>query len=125
MDLINQERQNQGLSPLGYQFPLAAAARDHSQDMACNGFFSHTGSDGSSPASRADAQGYSFSTIGENIYAGGGPYNSPEQAFNAWMNSPGHRTNMLNPEFGEIGVGHSFNASSPYGGYFTALFGKP
>ena len=125
VNLINQERQNQGISPLTSQSPLAVAARNHSQDMACNDFFSHTGSDGSTPASRAAAQGYSFTTIGENIYAGSGPYNSPEQAFNAWMNSPGHRTNMLNPEFSEIGVGHGFDALSPYGGYFTAMFGKP
>lgn len=124
-DLINQERGNEGISPLVYQSPLAAASRGHSHDMACNSFFSHTGSDSSSPASRAVDQGYSFTTIGENIYAGSGPYNSPDQAFNAWMNSPGHRTNMLNPEFTEIGVGHAFCASSPYGGYFTAMFGKP
>ena len=125
IDLINQERINQGFTPLNVQSQLSSAARGHSQDMACNDIFSHTGSDGSSPFDRIAWQGYSFSAAAENIYAGSGPYNSPQEAFNAWMNSPGHRDNMLNPVYTDIGIGYSYNAASTYGGYSTAVFAKP
>ncbi len=125
IELINQERINQGLTPLIAQSQLTNAARSHSQDMGCNNIFSHTGSDGSSPFDRIAWQGYSFTTAAENIYAGSGPYDSPQEAFNAWMNSPGHRDNMLNPVYTDIGIGYSYNPASTYGGYFTAVFAKP
>jgi uncharacterized protein YkwD len=104
---------------------LTAAARQHSRDMACNNFFSHYGSDGSSPFDRIAWSGFSYSAAAENIYAGSGSYNSPQQAFNGWMNSSGHRTNMLNPTYTHIGVGYIYNANSTYGGYFTANFARP
>lgn len=119
--MINQERANQGLGPLAAQGQLAAAARIHSQDMACNNFFSHTGSDGSTFASRIYAQGYGFSAAGENLYAGGGA----ADAFYAWMNSAGHRANMLNPGYTEAGIGYIYEPNSPYGSYFTAEFAAP
>lgn len=125
IDLINQERINQGVAPLNTQSQLSSAARGHSQDMACNNIFSHTGLDGSSPFDRIAWQGYSFSAAAENIYAGSGPYDSPQEAFNAWMNSPGHRDNMLNPVYSDIGIGYSYTSTSTYGGYFTAVFAKP
>ncbi len=123
--LINQERQNQGLAPLSMNAALREAARAHSRDMACNGFFAHTGSDGSSPADRVARYGYSFSYLGENIYAGNGSYNSPQAAFQAWMNSAGHRENMLSPHFVHVGIGYRYEPNSPYGGYWTADFGSP
>jgi uncharacterized protein YkwD len=125
IDLINQERINNGFAPLNTQSQLSSAARSHSQDMACNNIFSHTGSDGSSPFDRIAWQGYSFSEAAENIYAGSGPYDSPQEAFHAWMNSPGHRDNMLNPVYADIGIGYSYSPTSTYGGYFTAVFAKP
>ena len=125
MALINQERQAHGLAPLTMQANLRAAARAHSEDMACNGFFSHTGSDGSTPADRVRRFGYTFSYLGENIYAGNGPYNSPQAAFDAWMNSPPHRENMLNPNFIHVGIGYRYLSNSPYGSYWTADFGHP
>ncbi|NIS80401.1 MAG: CAP domain-containing protein [Anaerolineales bacterium] len=125
IDLINQERADQGLDPLSRKSALTAAARSHSEDMACNDFMSHTGSDGSRPADRVAAQGYSFSWIGENIYAGNGSYNSPNQAFNWWMDSAPHRANLLNTNYQSIGIGYIFSSDSQYGGYFTAVFTRP
>ncbi|HEY70742.1 MAG TPA: CAP domain-containing protein [Anaerolineae bacterium] len=125
MSLINQERSSRGISPLIVSSQLTAAARQHSRDMACNDFFSHTGSDGSSPFDRMAWSGFSFTAAAENIYAGSGPYNSPQQAFNGWMNSTGHRTNMLNATYTHVGIGYIYCASSTYGGYFTANFARP
>ena len=125
LDLINQERQNRGIPPLHMDARLVAAARGHSQDMGCNGFFSHTGSDGSSPFDRMRRQGYTFTAAAENIFAGSGSYNSPQAAFNGWMNSDGHRENMLNAAYVDVGIGYANVPGSPYGGYFTADFGHP
>ncbi len=125
LSLINQERQNNGIAPLNTDSRLVNAARAHSQDMGCNAFFSHTGSDGSSPFDRILAFGYTFSAAAENIYAGSGPYNSPTAAFNAWMASDTHRENMLNPAYVDVGIGYVYVPGSPYGGYFTADFGHP
>jgi uncharacterized protein YkwD len=125
IDLINTERSNQGLAALTYNGSLTSAAQSHSLDMACQNFFSHTGSDGSSPFDRMSWAGYSFSAAAENIFAGSGSYDSPAQAFDAWMNSSGHRDNMLNPDYAEIGIGYAGNPSGAYTGYFTADFAKP
>lgn len=107
------------------QSQLRAAARVHSTDMACNSFVSHTGSDGSRPADRVLAQGYSFSWIGENIFATSNTSNAPLQAITWWMNSAPHRNNILSPNYTEIGLGYIYNANSAYGGYFTAVFARP
>jgi uncharacterized protein YkwD len=91
--------------------------------MACNNFFSHTGSNGSSPFSRMVAAGYSYSLASENIYAGTGA--SASSTFQAWMGSSGHRDNMLHPDIVHIGIGYAYTATSTYGAYVTANFGKP
>jgi uncharacterized protein YkwD len=120
--LINQERQDRGLGPLSPQGQLATAGRNHSADMACNSFFSHTGSDGSLPWDRVSALGYSYSAIAENIFAGS---SNAQMAFDAWLSSPGHRDNMLNSTYTEIGIGYRYWADSPYGAYTTAVFALP
>ena len=120
--LINQERQNRGLGTLSTQGQLTTVARNHSADMACNSFFSHTGSDGFFPWDRATSLGYNYSAIAENIFAGS---SNAQTAFDAWMNSPGHRDNMLNPTYTEIGLGYRYWAESPYGAYTTAVFARP
>jgi uncharacterized protein YkwD len=125
IDLINGERINQGLSALAYNGSLTSAAQTHSLDMACQDYFSHTGSDGSSPFDRISWAGYSYSAAAENIFAGSGSYDSPQQAFDGWMNSSGHRDNMLNPDYTEFGIGYAGNSSGAYSGYFTAVFAKP
>ena len=123
LGLINRERQNQGLSVLSANSALTAAAREHSRDMAENNYFSHTGSDGSSPFDRMQQAGYSFTAAAENIYAGNGSNNTAGSAFSAWMNSAGHRENMLNSAYADAGVGYWCNDSSEYGGYFTLTLG--
>lgn len=125
LSLINQQRISLGLGELGWQNQLAAAAREHSLDMACNDFFSHTGSDGSSPFDRILRQGYSYSYAGETIYGGSGGYNSPQAALDAWMNSPAHRDILLSPTYTQAGIGYEYDAGSLYGGYFTAVFATP
>jgi uncharacterized protein YkwD len=125
VDLVNTERVNQGMAALSVSGQLTSAAEDHSLDMACSNIFSHTGSDGSSPFDRISAQGFSFSMAAENIYAGSGSYNSAQEAFNGWITSTGHRENMLNPEYTNIGIGYATNSNGDYEGYFTAVFAKP
>jgi uncharacterized protein YkwD len=120
--LINDARQAQGLHPLTQQNQLSAAARLHSDDMACNDFISHTGSDGSSPADRVTDQGYSYSWVGENIFAGS---SSPQTAFDWWMNSEPHRNNILHSSYTEIGIGYSYLEDSRYHTHYTAVFARP
>lgn len=124
VSLINQERANAGLSSLSVNGSLSSAAMGHSQDMAVNNFFSHNGSNGSDLASRLSAAGYAYSTAGENIYAGAGSLDTPYSAVSSWMGSEGHRANILNSAFTEIGVGYWCNTNSEYEGYFTADFGR-
>lgn len=121
--LINQERNDRGLPSYSSDSRLQAAARGHSLDMACNAYFSHTGSDGSSVGDRVNDEGYSWSWVGENIYAGSSA--TPQSAFNWWMNSAPHKANLLNTNYQDIGIGYVYEPSSPYGGYFTAVFARP
>jgi uncharacterized protein YkwD len=90
--------------------------------MACNNYFSHTGLDGSTIGERAERQGYDWSYVGENIAAG---YSSPESLVQGWMNSPGHKANILGADYTEIGIGYAFGADSDYGSYWTAVFASP
>ncbi|MFZ5884806.1 MAG: CAP domain-containing protein, partial [Chloroflexota bacterium] len=122
LELINIERAKVGLPALLSQSQLATAARLHSADMACNNFFSHTGSDGASLSERVERQGYSWLYLGENIAAG---YPTPESVVDAWMNSSGHRANILNANYTEIGIGYAYWYDSTYGAYWTTDFGKP
>ncbi|MEU8844295.1 CAP domain-containing protein [Streptomyces roseus] len=100
--LVNQERAKAGCSALTVNPKLTAAALNHSQDMAAHSNMSHTGSDGSDPGERITRSGFSWMTYGENVAYG---YSTPEQVMTGWMNSPGHRENILNCAFKEIGVG--------------------
>ncbi|MBN2555827.1 MAG: CAP domain-containing protein [Anaerolineales bacterium] len=125
VSLINDERSARGLTPYIVDPRLTASARVHSTDMACNNFLSHIGSDGSTSGERMLAQGYTYSWHGENIYAGGGSYNAPQQAFTWWMNSEPHRNNLMSPNYIHIGIGYIYGPASSYGGYFTANFGRP
>jgi serralysin len=108
LELTNIERSKLGLSPLTLNTQLGNAAETHSQNMALQDFFSHTGKDGSSIGSRITATGYQFSAAAENIGAG---YSTPEQVLAGWMNSSGHRANILNPNLKEIGIGYYFLAN--------------
>ncbi|MGW5046606.1 CAP domain-containing protein [Streptomyces griseoluteus] len=115
VELVNAERAKAGCSPVALNSTLTKAAQDHSADMAAHNTMSHTGSDGSDPGSRITAAGYRWSAYGENVAYG---YSTPEQVMAGWMNSPGHRENILNCSFKEIGVG----LAQP-GSYWTQDFG--
>ena len=122
ISLINQERANNSLSKLSASGALSSAARGHSIDMACNNFASHTGSNGSSFGSRLIQAGFPYSAAAENIAAG---YGSPADVVSGWMNSPGHRANILDPNLTHIGVGYAYYSSTTYGDYWTADFARP
>ncbi|MFG2934602.1 CAP domain-containing protein [Streptomyces sp. NPDC048282] len=112
--LVNAERGKVGCSALTVNTTLSKVAQAHSADMALHQNMSHTGSDGSSPGDRITGAGYTWSTYGENVAYG---YATPEQVMAAWMASPGHKANILNCAFKEIGVG----LAQP-GGYWTQDF---
>ncbi|MCC5473608.1 CAP domain-containing protein [Streptomyces barringtoniae] len=115
VQLVNAERAKVGCRPLTVNAKLAKAAQAHSADMAAHQNMSHTGSDGSSPGDRITRAGYSWSSYGENVAYG---YATPDQVMTGWMNSPGHRANILDCSFKEIGVG----LAQP-GSYWTQDFG--
>ncbi|MEV6781715.1 CAP domain-containing protein [Streptomyces sp. NPDC051098] len=102
--LVNSERGKAGCAPVKSNAKLAKAAQDHSKDMAAHRNMSHTGSDGSEPGQRITRAGYQWSTYGENVAYG---YDTPESVMAGWMASPGHKRNILNCAFKEIGVGHA------------------
>jgi hypothetical protein len=118
--LVNQERAARGIAALVRNSSLDAAARRHSDDMANGNFFSHTGSDGSSAGDRIFATGYRWIAYGENIAAG---HRTPAEVVAAWMNSDGHRRNILDPGFKEIGVALVLRPGTTYGYYWTQEFG--
>ena len=113
--LLNAARAGNGLAPLSASAKLAAAARVHAQDMARNGNFSHTGSDGSKPSARVRAQGYGYCFVAENIAQG---YPTAERTMAGWMNSPGHRRNNLSTKATEYGAAKA-------GEYWVLVFGTP
>ena len=126
LTLINNERESEGLPAYDQQGQLQTAAQIHSTDMACNGFFSHAGSDGSSKEDRVSAQGYDWTSVGENIFGiGDTSPNAPHLALNFWMASPPNEANILDEGYTEIGIGYIHEPSSPFGGYFTVVFALP
>ncbi|GAA2472536.1 CAP domain-containing protein [Streptomyces longisporus] len=116
--LTNRERAGAGLPPLAVDPLLTTAAQAHSADMVARAFYSHTSPDGSQPWDRAAAAGARRRSIGENIACG---QRSPAEVVDGWMNSPGHRANILKPDFTHIGIG--FAGGGPAGMYWTQLFG--
>lgn len=116
--LTNRERARAGLAPLGVDPLLARAAQAYSTDMAVRAFYSHTSPEGTQPWDRAAAAGSTRRSIGENIACG---QRSAAEVVEGWMNSPGHRANILKPGFTHIGIG--FAGGGPAGTYWTQLFG--
>jgi uncharacterized protein YkwD len=126
--LINQERTDRGLPALTLNSSLRQAARRHSEDMACNDFFSHTGSDGSTFISRIQDAGYSYSWAAENIAGSSSGSFSAQAVVSMWMNSSGHKKNILSANAVHIGVGFRYAGDSNSGdldAYYTANFGSP
>ena len=107
--LLNGERADHGLGPLTPNDKLAAAATAYAQDLVAGSYFSHTGRDGSGVLDRIQRSGYlprdAGWVLGENLAWGTGSLATPGSIMQAWMNSPGHRENILNPDYREIGIG--------------------
>ena len=123
--LINLEREKHGLETLGYDKELASVAKSHSEDMANSGYFSHETPEGLDPTDRASEAAYTcqyrignliYSGIGENIHMVTGssvslwsPESIAETAVSGWMDSPGHRKNILTSNFSNEGIGVSIS----------------
>lgn len=122
LTIVNQERANQNLSALTWNAPCAQVAYDHSWDMDARDFFDHTNPDGDDPFDRMDNAGISYSRAAENIAAG---YSDAQSVMTAWMNSPDHRANILNPDLTEIGIGVRQGSNGQYGTYWTQVFRTP
>ncbi len=114
IDLTNAERKKNGLPALQADTSLSNVARTKSNDMQQNNYFSHTSPTHGSPFDMMRDFGVSYKTAGENIAKG---QSSAQSVVNSWMNSEGHRKNILNPNFTHIGVGHQKN-----GNYWTQMF---
>ncbi|MEM6837038.1 MAG: CAP domain-containing protein [Cyanobacteria bacterium P01_C01_bin.120] len=125
INLTNAYREQNGLPRLSLDLDLAEAAQSHSQNMASSDFFAHRDPAGQSPRDRATDAGYERGAVGENIAAG---QPTPQAVFNAWLNSPGHRANILSSTWNEIGVGYYYSANDPgtvrYRTYWTQVFGR-
>lgn len=114
VDLTNQERAKNGLPALKVDLTLSKMAREKSRDMSANGYFSHTSPTYGSPFDMMKKYGISYRYAGENIAMG---QRTPEEVVKAWMNSEGHRKNILSPNFNYIGVGYVSQ-----GNYWTQEF---
>lgn len=115
-NLVNQERANAGLPLLQFDYPLVRIARMKSQDMVDNHYFGHNSPTYGSPFDMMKSAGITYSYAGENI--AGAP--SVQSAHTALMNSPGHRANILNPNYTRIGIG--IDTGGSYGMMFTQEF---
>lgn len=121
IELVNVERASVGLAPLAPNDRLTEAAIGYANTMAAQNHFSHTGKDGSSVRSRAEAAGYlTWTFLGENLAAG---QKTPERVVAAWMSSPGHRANILAADATEVGLGHVQASGSSYSDYWALEFG--
>jgi uncharacterized YkwD family protein len=114
VDLTNQERAKNGLAALKVDTTLSKLAREKSRDMSVNGYFSHTSPTYGSPFDMMKQYGITYRAAGENIAMG---QRTPEEVVQAWMNSEGHRKNILSSNFTHIGVGYVAS-----GNYWTQEF---
>lgn len=113
-ELVNEIREENGLQKLILNSELSDVARLKSQDMLENNYFSHTSPTYGSPYDMMTQYGIKYTFAGENLARG---QKTPEQVVNAWMNSPGHRKNILSERYTQIGVGYVAN-----GDYWTQHF---
>lgn len=123
---MNDARATRGIAPLAHDARLAVLAREHSENMAAGGFFGHVGPDGRGPGQRARDAGYGFRRIAENLYTASGLPAADdafaERVVEAWIESPGHRQNMLDPYLTHVGVGIARRGNTVL---VTAVFATP
>lgn len=118
--LVNIQRSKAGLQQLKTNWQLSRVARYKSADMANKGYFAHNSPTYGTPFQMMESFGLRFSAAGENIAYG---QRTPAEVMNDWMNSPGHRNNILSPSYTEIGVGLAKNKNGVC--YWTQQFMKP
>jgi uncharacterized protein YkwD len=123
--LHNKARKERGLRPLCADPGLTRAARSHSREMIEEGYFSHSSYDGESTGERLKRFGYDQSVRGENLAGGTSINGEPDSTFQRWMNSPGHRANVLDSRFRPVGVGTSTGTFKGFEEYtmYTVDFG--
>ncbi|MFF4924502.1 CAP domain-containing protein [Kitasatospora sp. MY 5-36] len=119
LNAVNAERGRVGAPPVRLDDRLSAAAQRHANDMASHDLTQHNGTDGSSPWDRIAAAGFVSRSSAENVT----PSNSVPEAMQMWMNSPGHRVNILNPDYNYIGIGYAPRQRGNWGRY-VQTFGK-
>ncbi len=119
---MNREREAHGLKPLRINRELSLAAEDRVNDMFAKHYFSHVSPDGIDPFTWADARGYRYTAIGENLAVG---YRTADEVVDGWMHSAGHRENILKSNFDEVGVATaSASPARPFSGpLVVALYG--
>ncbi|OAB40601.1 hypothetical protein PMSD_01480 [Paenibacillus macquariensis subsp. defensor] len=118
--LVNEERTSRGIAALTLNSTLTDLAVLKSRDMRDKNYFSHTSPTYGTPEEMLNRFGVKWRAYGENIAAG---QTTPEEVMRVWMNSPGHRANILDPRFTDIGVGYvAGTATSQYRTYWTQLF---
>ena len=120
VERLNAVRGDHGLGPLRVDLRLVAAAGRHTTDMVTHDFMAHEGSDGSDTGDRVQDAGYDWRYFSENVAAG---QMSAEWVVDSWMESPGHRANILSERASHVGVGYAHRSSTRYGHYWTANFG--
>lgn len=111
LELVNQERVSRGLSKLSLDTSVNRVAQTKAEDMANNNYFSHTSPTYGSPFDMLKQFGVSYRTAGENIAKG---QRSPESVMDGWMNSEGHRANILNGNYTKLGVGYTVKNGTTY-----------
>ncbi|MBU5307908.1 CAP domain-containing protein [Clostridioides mangenotii] len=117
VDLVNAERSKQGVKPLTLDAEVSSVATKKSQDMIDKNYFDHNSPTYGSPFDMLKQFGISYKTAGENIAMG---QRNPKEVVNSWMNSEGHRKNILNGNFTKIGVGVAQNSNGQI--YWTQMF---
>jgi len=127
--VLNTERARHGVGTLRLNRRLSAAARGHSHAMVSDRFFSHESLSGASFVDRIRATGYLSGaqswSVGENIAYGSGSRSTPRSIGRAWMNSPGHRANLLSESFRQVGIGIASGTPVGSGGAtYTTDFGR-
>jgi len=123
---LNRERAHHGLRRLKLNDKLSRAARRHARDMGRRNYFSHDTLGGGTFVDRIRAEGYLKGAhswvVGENLAWGSHGYSRPRVIMRMWMNSPGHRANILNGSFKEIGIGVAYDAPVVHGGKPVATY---
>lgn len=120
LQIVNQERSKQGLQPLTLNWELSRVAKIKSQDMRDRNYFNHQSPTYGSPFDMMRNFGISYKSAGENIAAG---QRTPQEVMNSWMNSSGHRANILSSSYTQLGIGYV--AGGSYGTYWTQMFIRP